>query len=50
MCEKCGEIDGKISHYMWIKSRLVDPKTLKAIDDLIAKLEAEKRVLHPDQE
>jgi hypothetical protein len=50
MCEKCDEINGTISHYRWIKSQLIDPKTHEAADDLIAKLEAEKRALHPEQE
>jgi hypothetical protein len=50
MCEKCVEIDGKISHYQWIRGRLVDLQTHKAIDDLIAELDAEKRALHPEQE
>jgi hypothetical protein len=50
MCEKCNEIDKTIAHYRWIKGQLTDPKTHQAADDLIAKLETEKRELRPEQE
>jgi hypothetical protein len=49
MCEKCVEIDKTISHYRWIKGRVIDPLTRQAADDLIEKLEAEKIALHPEQ-
>jgi hypothetical protein len=49
MCEKCSEIDKAIAHYRWIKRQLTDPRTHQAADDLIEKLEAEKRALHPEK-
>ena len=47
MCDKCDEIDKTVARYMWLKRQVTDPQTQQAIDDLIKKLEAEKRARHP---
>ena len=47
MCEKCVELDGKIEHYQKLSSLLTDQRTLEAIKQLIAPMEAEKQALHP---
>jgi hypothetical protein len=49
MCEKCEELDKKISHYRKLASSLTDEPTLLGIKKLIEKAEARKRALHPDQ-
>ena len=35
MCEKCVEIDKKISHYKWLAGQMGDKRTLQGIDELI---------------
>jgi hypothetical protein len=49
MCDRCIDIDATISRYQWIKTRITDSKAVQAATDLIAKLEAEKVNLHPEQ-
>ena len=49
MCEKCVELDGKIEHYQKLSSLLTDQRTLEAIKQLIAQMEAEKQALHPER-
>jgi hypothetical protein len=48
MCEKCVEIDGKIEHYLNLSSFVTDQRTLDGIKQLIAPLEVEKQVFHPE--
>jgi hypothetical protein len=50
MCDKCEEIEKKIEHYRRISSRITDRLTVEGIARLIARLEAEKAALHPEQE
>jgi|HubBroStandDraft_2_1064218.scaffolds.fasta_scaffold2001038_2 hypothetical protein len=50
MCERCAEIDATIGRYEWIKTQIIDPKTVQATNDLVAKLKAEKAALHPEKE
>ena len=49
MCEKCVAIDGKIEHYQNLSSLVTDQRTLDAIKQLIAQMEAEKQTLHPQR-
>jgi hypothetical protein len=49
MCDKCKPIDEKIEHYRLIGSRISDPQTSEGIKRLIQELEAQKKVLHPEE-
>ena len=49
MCEQCKSIDLTIVHYREIAWRVTGAQTLKGIDLLIAKMEAEKKRLHPEE-
>lgn len=49
MCEKCEEIDQKLTRYRFMSRWVTDPKTLEALAVLIAKYEVEKRALHPEE-
>ena len=49
MCEKCVEIDQTISRYKRLKGQVVDQKAAGAAEELIAKLECQKRDLHPPE-
>lgn len=49
MCEQCKSIDSKIAHYRELAKQITDPQSLKGIDLLTEKMEAEKRTLHPEQ-
>ena len=49
MCDKCVEIDKRIEPLKFIAARTLDRPTLDGIDKLLAKLEAEKIELHPEQ-
>ena len=50
MCETCKELDKKIEHYETIAFSLNDQLTVDRIKALIAKLEAQKKALHPEQQ
>ena len=50
MCEKCEAIDKRIGHYREMGTHLTDTQTLEGIGILIAKLEADKKALHPEQQ
>jgi hypothetical protein len=50
MCWKCEEIDKVILHYRTLHARVTDELTLEGLQQLIEKLEAEKKALHPDQQ
>jgi hypothetical protein len=49
MCWKCQEIDKVILHYRVLGARVTDKLTLEGLQQLIEKLEAEKKALHPEQ-
>jgi hypothetical protein len=49
MCEKCVELDRKIVHLRRMIGGLADPETIKAANDLIKIMEAEKAKLHPER-
>ena len=49
MRDKCSELDKKIEQYRRIVFSLNDRLTLDRIKTAIAKLEAQKAALHPDQ-
>ena len=49
MCERCIELDRKVDHLKEVSGRVLDQQTLDGINGLIAKLEAEKRALHPER-
>jgi hypothetical protein len=48
MCWKCEEIDKVILHYRTLAARVTDRLTLDGLQELIEKLEAEKKTLHPE--
>jgi hypothetical protein len=48
MCWKCDEIDKVILRYRTLSSRVTDTLTIEGLQQLIDKLEAEKKALHPD--
>ena len=49
MCDKCKELDDKIEHYRRIAASINDQLTIDRIGELVARLEAEKAALHPEQ-
>ena len=49
MCEKCDEIDRKISDYRGITQLITDQQTLDGIAQLIEKMTAEKAAFGCDQ-
>ena len=49
MCEKCVEIDKTIERYRRILLAIGDQITVERTRELIAKLQAEKLALHPEQ-
>jgi FAD/FMN-containing dehydrogenase len=49
MCEKCVELDGKISHYRRLAIGITDRRTLDGIQKLIEEMKAQKTALHPDE-
>jgi len=50
MCEKCTEIDRAVDRYRQIKRSISDELTIDRAQDIISELEAEKALLHSDQE
>ena len=48
MCYECRGIDQSIGHYRQLEKLTTDRQTLDSIRILIAKLEADKKALHPD--
>jgi hypothetical protein len=49
MCDKCVEIDKKISHYRSLALLITDPATMEGIHRLIHDMQAEKLALHPQK-
>jgi hypothetical protein len=50
MCEKCVKLDEKIEHYRGMTLAIGDQLTVEQIKALIEDLQAQKAVLHPEQE
>jgi hypothetical protein len=50
MCWKCEEINKVILHYQTLGARVTDRLTLEGLQQLIEKLETEKKTLHDEQE
>ena len=46
MCWKCEQIDKGIRHYQGLSARTTDERSVKSLDILIAKLEAQKKEIH----
>jgi hypothetical protein len=49
MCEKCAEIDEKITRYKMLAGRTTDELTRSGIVLLIERYETQKQELHPEQ-
>jgi hypothetical protein len=49
MCEKCIELDDKISHYERLSSMITDEQTLRNLKQAVECLEAKKASLHPER-
>jgi hypothetical protein len=49
MCNKCKELDDKIKQCRRIAASINDQLTIDRIGELVARLEAEKAALHPEQ-
>jgi hypothetical protein len=49
MCDKCAPLDKKIEHYQKLFLGIDDHATIDGIKSLIADLQAQKAVLHPEQ-
>jgi hypothetical protein len=49
MCEKCEPIDERIAHYLALGQQITDQQTLEGIKRLIANLETQNKVLHPEE-
>jgi len=49
MCDKCAELDEKVDHYRRISRSITDQLTIDRINEAIAKCEAQKAALHPEQ-
>ena len=50
MCEKCSDMDDRITRYQRIVDRISDELTIVRIKHLITRLVEEKAQLHPGQE
>jgi uncharacterized protein YmfQ (DUF2313 family) len=48
MCDKCAELDGKIEHYERIRASIGDQVTVDRIRELVAEMNAQKAILHPE--
>ena len=49
MCDQCNRLDKRIAHYREMALNVFDKQTLEGISVLIAKLEADKKALHPEE-
>jgi hypothetical protein len=49
MCEKCAPLDKKIEHYQKLLLGVGDQLTVDRIKSLIADLQTQKVVLHPEK-
>jgi hypothetical protein len=46
MCWRCSQIDKEIEHYLGLRARVTDRGSVKNLNILIERLEAEKEALH----
>lgn len=46
MCDKCTDIDEKVTHYRNVASRILDRETIDRIEEMIVNLLALKQVFH----
>ena len=49
MCDKCEQLDKKIGHYQKLLLGIADQLTVDRIKSLIEDLQAQKALLHPEQ-
>ena len=49
MCDQCPGLDAQIAKYQALLKGFTDKQALEAINELIRKLEAEKKSIHPDE-
>jgi hypothetical protein len=49
MCDKCKPFDDKMAHYRILCNNITDQQTMDGIEQLIQKLEVQKRELHPEK-
>jgi len=49
MCDACDQFDEKIEHYKKVVAAMTDQLTINGITALIAELQAQKAVLHPER-
>jgi len=49
MCDQCNQLDKRIAHYREMALHVLDKQILEGIGLLIAKFEADKRALHPEE-
>jgi hypothetical protein len=49
MCEKCVEIDSRITRLKGLANRILDQQMLDGMDKLVSELEAQKMELHPER-
>lgn len=47
MCEQCEKIDARIAYFRELATYVMDRTRLDSIEVVIAKLEADKKALHP---
>jgi hypothetical protein len=50
MCDKCTELDKRITHFKDLAMRIRDPQTLEGARKLIEDLHAQKAALHSEQQ
>ena len=49
MCDKCKPIDDRIARYYFLRNAVADQKTVEGIDQLIQKLQMQKKDMHRDE-
>jgi hypothetical protein len=49
MCDKCKPLDDRLARYRALGKRVTDQQTLEGIKRLIEDMEAQKKVLHPEE-
>jgi hypothetical protein len=47
MCEKCVELDRRVSHLRTLLANMTDSRTVAAINVMVEKIETEKAAFHP---
>ena len=50
ICDKCVELDKRITHYQTLALRVMDPPTVEGINKLINEMQARKAALHREQQ